>query len=145
MLQRKKRIDYKDYKNPEENGNKNIVVMFVVALILIATLFAVQISQVVNITHLSYKTDELENKLNSLEESNKKLEIEVTKKISLSKIEKIAKSELGMVEAEEIKYIAINDNPNNNQKDEIHKENVSFVQGIQNFIEKLETVSASSP
>lgn len=147
MLQRKERIDYKDYKESEqkENKNKNIVVTFAIALILIATLFAFQIFQVVTITHLSYQTEDLESKLNSLEKSNEKLELEVTKKISLSKIEKIAKNDLGMVEAKEIKYVAINDKNNKNQKEEINKENVSFVQGIHNFFKKLETVNASSP
>lgn len=146
LLQRKERIDYKNYNKTEEkeNKNKNIVVTFVVALIVIACLFAIQISQVVTITHLSYKTEELENKLNSLEEKNKNLEIEVTKKISLGKVEKIAKNKLGMVEAENIKYVTINDKKDKIKKEE-NKNDVNFVQGIHNFIKKLETVNASSP
>lgn len=147
MLQRKERIDYKDFsKNEEkENKNKNIVVTFVIALILIGCLFAIQISQVVTITHLSYKTEELENRLNSLEEKNKNLEIEVTKKISLGKIEKIAKNDLGMVEAKEVKYVAINNTDDKIQKEEIKDRNINFVQGIHNLIKKLDTVNASSP
>ncbi|MGM0436881.1 MAG: FtsB family cell division protein [Bacillota bacterium] len=147
MLQRKEKIDYKDFKDPEkkENKNKNIILIFSIALILIGSLFAIQISQMMTVTHLSYKTEELENKLNTLEDRNKNLEIEVSKKISLSSIEKIAKNELGMVEAEKVEYMAINDNKPKNKEEKIQEENVSFVQGIHNFFKKLETVNASSP
>jgi len=147
MLQRKERIDYKNFNNNQEKGNKNkdIFVTFVVVLIIIGSLFAIQISQAVTITHLSYKTEELETRLNSLKEKNKKLEIEVTKKISLRKIEKIAKNDLGMVEAKEVKYVAINNQEDNIQKNETQNKNMNFVQGIHNLIKKLDTVNASSP
>lgn len=147
MLQRKEKIDYKDFKDSEkkDNKNKNIVLIFSIVLILIGSLFAIQISQMMTITHLSYKTEELENKLNTFENRNKNLEIEVSKKISLSNIEKIAKNELGMVEAEKVEYMAINDNKPKNKEEKIQEDNVSFVQGIHNLIKKLETVNASSP
>ena len=147
MLQRKEIIDYKDYKTPEKNEgkSKNLIIVFAVTLILIGALFALQISQMVTITHLSYKTEELHENLNSLENRNKNLEIKITKKISLSKIEKIAKNKLGMVKAEKIDYIAINNKEKNNKEEKIQKEEVSFVQGIHNLFKKLETVNASSP
>lgn len=151
MLQRKEKIDYKDYKSPkneknEAKENKKFIFVFIVALILIGSILAVQISQMVTITHLSYKTEELENRLNTLQNKNQDLEIEITKKISLNKIEKIAKNELGMVKAEKIKYIALNSsNKTEKNKDKINKENVSFVKSIHNLFQKLETVNASSP
>ncbi|MGM0410672.1 MAG: cell division protein FtsL, partial [Bacillota bacterium] len=117
MLQRKEIVDYKDYsyndQKKQENKNKKIMFkLYLFCIIVIAIMLSFYIVQSVTINHLSYKVNQLENELETLERKNQNLELESAKNLSLSNIEKIAKNELGMVESNNSEYVVLNDKSN---------------------------------
>jgi len=123
--------DYSSSKQKKKAGI-TILVLFII-LILPITLI---ISQSLRLVHLNYQLEVLENNLSELQSENRELILDLSSKTSLNRIERIAREELGMVEAESITRLALRERPadtevryaSNDQDDWLS----SFLRGIQN-------------
>ncbi|MFW5873177.1 MAG: cell division protein FtsL [Bacillota bacterium] len=124
----------KDYSNSKQKKKMGIIILALfVLLILPITLI---ISQSLRLVHLNYQLEVLENNLSELQTENRELILDLSSKTSLKRIEKVARQELGMVEAENVTRLALKEAPT---EDEVHYASndesnwlSSFWHGIQN-------------
>lgn len=85
-----------------------ILVSFLILVVFITSIVIFYISNNIVLTELGYKIIQLENNKIDLEEENKRLELTVESLSALSRIEKIACNQLGMVRPKEVNFIAFN-------------------------------------
>lgn len=150
MLQAKLKNDhnysYIDNKKKKSNENKNNFsskgfILCLLAVIIVGTVLLSYIYQYVQITHLNYKINTLEDELNKINEEKDLLNVKVAKKMSIARIEKIARNDLNMVEPEKIEIVILEnevekiDNLPKNDK-------VFFVRIFNDLIERIGTVQA---
>jgi len=104
------------------------------------------ISQVININQNSTKLLHLEERLETVKAKNERLEVELASKTSLADIEKIAKRELNMVEAEKKETLVYNNQFRKEEKfmADIPKEKFFLAQIYDKIIKEVITVQAKS-
>lgn len=122
----------------------NIIYIFMLVMISISTLLYV--SQVLNINQKSSKLFVLEERLESLQAKNDKLEVELASKTSLAEVEKIAKNELNMVEVKEKETLVYNNQFRKEEKymADIPKEKFFLAQIYDKIMREVITVQAES-
>lgn len=122
----------------------NIIYIFMLVIISISTLLYV--SQVLNINQKSSKLFVLEERLESLQAKNDKLEVELASKTSLAEVEKIAKNELNMVEVKEKETLVYNNQFRKEEKymADIPKEKFFLAQIYDKIMREVITVQAES-
>lgn len=125
----------KDYSSSKQKKKAGIAIL-VLFIILILPISLI-ISQSLRLVHLNYQLEVLENNLSELQAENRELILDLSSKTSLKRIEKVARQELGMVEAENVTRLVLKeDMPSENEI--LYASNSdsnwvsSFLHGIQN-------------
>lgn len=125
----------KDYSSSKQKKKAGIAIL-VLFLILILPISLI-ISQSLRLVHLNYQLEVLENNLSELQAENRELILDLSSKTSLKRIEKVARQDLGMVEAENVTRLVLKeDMPSENEI--LYASNSdsnwvsSFLHGIQN-------------
>mgnify|MGYP006291280129 CR=1 FL=1 len=152
MLNRKEKIDYKDYsknkktsKTNKKTGKNKFIRLYIAFVILVGIILVVYIGQLVKITHLNYKIESLQVKLNKIEDSNHHLKLKLAKKSSLSHIEEVARNKLNMTDPKETQIIVLNKKSSSHNSVKNKKENNTFFHAIQKIMNRIRTVKAGSP
>ncbi|MFN2363051.1 MAG: cell division protein FtsL [Halarsenatibacteraceae bacterium] len=103
----------KEYSSSKQKKKAGIVILALfILLILPITLI---ISQSLRLVHLNYQLEVLENNLSELQTENRELILNLSSKTSLERIERVARQELGMVEAENVTRLALKEVPSENE------------------------------
>lgn len=89
-------ITNKTPKRPNNTPIGKYTYTFIVVLT-VGSLFFFVLANQIKIAELTYKEDELKGVLNNIKEENYNLKLDLAKKTSLAKLEKIAREKLGMV------------------------------------------------
>ncbi|MBS3810359.1 MAG: cell division protein FtsL [Halanaerobiales bacterium] len=130
--------EYSDY---QKNDKKNIYI-YLILLTICAIILLVYISYTLQINNLSYQIDNVQNQIKVAEEKNHKLDIKLSNARSLSQVDKLARSELNMVEPISMQTLVLKAE-NIELAGEV-KESY-FLSDITNFITNLGTARAYSP
>lgn len=149
MLQTKPKSDYNygyiNNKNSSssnkkaENGvNFRTLLSFILIVTIIALILISYICQSVNITRLNYTLAELSKEYNKIQEENHKLNIELAKNKSLSRIEKLARNDLHMSEPERVEVVLLNKEGKGPEKEDTgsKKEKTYFAKVLDKFFNK---------
>ncbi len=121
-------------------------IIYIFMLVFISITILLYISQTLSINKQSTKLLNLENKLNSIQAENARLEVELSSKTSLAEVEKIAKNKLNMVEASKKETLVYN---NEFRKEDIYvadipKEKFFLAQIYDKIVKEVITVQAES-
>ncbi|SFL28386.1 septum formation initiator family protein [Halanaerobium salsuginis] len=120
-----------------------ICFVFMLALVTISSLF--YISQILKINQSNYQILQLEKNLEKIQSENEKLEVQLAAKTSLSKIEKIAKNKLNMVEAADKEILVYNNNFDQlNYVADIPEQKFFLAQIYDKIVARIATVQAES-
>ncbi|ACL69658.1 Septum formation initiator [Halothermothrix orenii H 168] len=153
MLQTSYKYDYNynNLKNEDKKSKNNrsvtrVVFTYLIVIIIMGTCIVAYLSQTLTITHLSYKVNELQNELQKIDKENHELSLELARATSLSKIEKIARNELHMVEPEKTEIIVLNNNDTDisNKNKNSDRDKIFFLHFIDKIIDRIGTVKAGS-
>nr|WP_275589255.1 septum formation initiator family protein [Sporohalobacter salinus] len=84
--------------------------MFIgILIILITAVFGIlYINKYVEMNKISLKINRVEKEIETLNAKKQKLKLKISQHKSLRRVEKVAKTQLGMVEPKDIRYIAMN-------------------------------------
>ena len=103
-------------ENPSNNNFKKQYLssryklfLFLLLLFILAAVF-LQVYQYVQLSRKNIELEELKEERNSLKTDTAYLRLEISRLMSLERIERIARKELGMERPEEVNYITINSN-----------------------------------
>ncbi len=94
---------------PELSQTGKIVIIMALIFCLIILPMAVIISQSLRIVNLNYQLERLEDSLSEVQQRNGELERNIAEKRNLDRIERIAREDLNMVEAEKTTRLALYD------------------------------------
>lgn len=120
-------------------------ILYLFLLILISASILFYIFQVININQQRAKLMELEKNLQKIKAKNEQLELKLANKTSLTEVEKIAKNELNMIEAEKKETLVYNDKFNTQKYvADIPKEKFFLVQVYDKIVKEVITVQAES-
>lgn len=156
MLQTKRQgnynYSYKNRKNLHRNSVNNHkrkdipitgIILFLLIVILVAFLLISYICQYVQIAHLKLQTSELKEDLVDITQNNRKLKLKLAQNKSLARIEKIARTQLNMIEPEKVEIVVLNDQI---QKIDVlpepEKKKVLFARIFNDLLERFGTVRA---
>ncbi len=151
MLQTRLKNDYNYSYNNREYNQKNKkkelstsgVVIFVLTIIIVGAILVSYIGQFVQIAHLSYEINRLEDHMNSIKAENYLLNVKLAEEKSMARIEKIARNNLNMVEPDRVEIVLLKNKVE--QIDKLPKnkeEKVFFVKVFDNFMKRIGTVQA---
>ncbi|TDX53021.1 cell division protein FtsL [Orenia marismortui] len=111
-------------KKSRSNATFKLMLLYGFLIFLIGILVILYINQYVQISRMNFEVEKLEEKRDKLKTEQAHLQLDISELKSLSRIEKIAKNKLGMIEPNKVKYI-VSSKPL--QKDKLetskHKEN----------------------
>ena len=154
MLLTQKKVNY-NYSNTDikkdEKQKKNytacqFVTVYIAITVLVGLLLVLFIGQSVKITHLNYKLNNLNQQLTELRDKNHQLKLNIARNSSLTKIERIARQKLNMIEPEKMEILVLNNNNNNiRETEETNENNILFLEVFANFFDRIRTVKARSP
>ncbi len=102
-----KSLDNDDSSRDDSQVKRTVIVMLIIFIFIILPL-AVIISQSLRMVNLNYQLERLENSLSQVQEENRELERQVAEMKRLDRIERIARDDLNMVEAEQTHRLALN-------------------------------------
>jgi cell division protein FtsL len=121
-------------------------IFYIFMMFFISISVLLYISQVLNINQSSSKLLQLEEQLETIRSKNERLEVELASKTSLAEVEKIAKKELNMVEAEKKETLVYNNQIKREEKfmADIPKEKFFLAQIYDKIIKEVTTVQAES-
>jgi len=92
---------------PEVSQTGKIVIIMALIFCLIILPMAVIISQSLRIVNLNYQLERLEDSLSEVQQENGELERTIAEKRNLDRIERVAREDLNMVEAEKTTRLAL--------------------------------------
>ncbi|MFW6280941.1 MAG: septum formation inhibitor [Halanaerobium sp.] len=120
--------------------------LYIFLLLLISISSILYISQVLKLNNANYELHQLEENLENVREEREMLEVKLTTETSLAKVEKIAKTELNMVEAENKDVLAYNKNIETQEQfvADIPEEKFFLAQIYDKIIARIMTVQAES-
>jgi cell division protein FtsL len=98
--------------------------LFLISIIVLASMVVFYISNNIVIVGLGYKIIELENIKVELEEQNRKYELRADTLSALGRIEAIAINQLDMIRPKEVEFIVLNTNANSNELENIGTANL---------------------
>jgi cell division protein FtsL len=87
----------------------HIIRLYLTAILLLGAMFTVYVWQSTKMVEIKLRIKAVEGDINTLENANADLRGEISKLQSLARIEAVAKSDLGMVEATRLVYITMPD------------------------------------
>ncbi|KXS50260.1 septum formation initiator family protein [Halanaerobium congolense] len=121
-------------------------IIYIFMLVFISVSILLYVSQILNINKKSAKLLNLENKLETIQAKNERLEVKLASKTSLAEIENIAKHELNMVEAKTKETLVYNNQFRKKERymADIPKEKFFLVQIYDKIIKEVVTVQAES-
>lgn len=121
-------------------------ILYIFMMLFISISILLYISQVLNINQSSSKLLELEERLETIKSKNERLEVELASKTSLAEVEKIAKKELNMIEADNKETLVYNNQIKKEEKfmADVPKEKFFLVQIYDKIITEVTTVRAES-
>ncbi|ODS50869.1 MAG: septum formation initiator [Halanaerobium sp. 4-GBenrich] len=121
-------------------------IIYIFMLVFISVSILLYVSQILNINKKSAKLLNLENKLETIQAKNERLEVKLASKTSLAEIENIAKQELNMVEAKTKETLVYNNQFRKKERymADIPKEKFFLVQIYDKIIKEVVTVQAES-
>lgn len=99
---------------PGINRRRRMVRLYMTAILLLSLMFILYIWQSTKIVEIRLRIQELERRTETLDTNNAVLRADISRLQSLSRIEKVAKTELGMVVPKRLCYIpmpAFSDHP----------------------------------
>lgn len=105
--------DYKQYNNKENktglfNVSGKSLLLYLLFLIIVGLLVVTYINQSLIILELNSSVDNLEEDLLQIQEANSDLNILLAQNSSLSRVDNIARKQLGMVEVDQTKTLVFN-------------------------------------
>jgi len=103
----------KEYSSSKQKKKAGIVILALFLLLILP--ITLVISQSLRLVHLNYQLEVLENNLSELQTENKELILDLSSKTSLKRIERVARQELGMVEAKNVTRLALKEIPAENE------------------------------
>lgn len=129
------------YANYDNEDKKNIYI-YLILLTICAIILVVYISYTLRINDLSYKIDQMQNQVHTMEETNHKLGIQLSNASSLTQVDTLARNQLSMVEPESMETIVLK---TEDVELETNTERRYFFSQITDFISNLGTARAYSP
>ncbi|MGM0420720.1 MAG: septum formation initiator family protein [Bacillota bacterium] len=103
----------KDYLTRKQKKKSAVIIMGIFLLIIFPV--AMIISQSLRMVDINYKLELLESDLTQLESENKDMELNLSSKKSLDRLEHIARNDLGMVNANNITRLVLQPAPQESQ------------------------------
>lgn len=103
----------KDYLTRKQKKKSAVIIMGIFLLIIFPV--AMIISQSLRMVDINYKLELLESNLTQLESENKNMELTLSSKKSLDRLEHIARNDLGMVDAGNITRLVLQPAPQESQ------------------------------
>ncbi|MFW6238106.1 MAG: FtsB family cell division protein [Halanaerobiales bacterium] len=100
----------------KQKKRKKYLILYITFILVMGCFMVVHISQSISINNLSYRIEEMEEKYDGINEENEILELKLSKNNSLSRVERLARSELNMGEPEQIAYIEVDEGEEKIQK-----------------------------
>lgn len=97
-------------KNRKNNKSNNVLIYMIIGILitLITVIFSIlYINKYVELSKINLKINQVEKEIETLNAKKQKLKLRISQHKSLSRVEKVAKTQLGMIKAEDIKYIAM--------------------------------------
>jgi len=91
---------------------RQIIRLYLTAILLLGAMLTVYIWQSTKMVEIKLRIKNIEKDISNIENSNADLRAEISKLQSLARIEKVAKTELGMVVPSRLIYITMPDNWN---------------------------------
>jgi len=88
---------------------RHLVKLYLVATLLLGMMFTVYVWQSTKMVETKIRLQSLEKQISILETNNDVLKAEISKLQSLSRIEKVARTELGMVIPQKLCYIPVDE------------------------------------
>lgn len=121
-------------------------ILYIFMLVFISISILLYVSQILNINKQSTRLLNLEERLESVNAKNERLEVNLATKTSLAEVEKIAKTKLNMVEAEKKETLVYNNQFRREEKfmADIPKEKFFLAQIYDKIIKEVTTVQAES-
>lgn len=86
---------------------RHLVRLYMMALLLLSMMFSVYVWQSTKTVEAKIRLQSLEKQINTLETNNDVLKAETSKLQSLSRIEKVARTQLGMIVPQKLCYIPV--------------------------------------
>ncbi|MBU1107924.1 MAG: cell division protein FtsL [Candidatus Riflebacteria bacterium] len=94
--------------NPAVSNRRwQIIRLYLTAILLLSSMFTVYVWQSTKMVEVKLRIKSVEKDITSLENANADLRAEISKLQSLTRIETVAKTELGMVEPARLVYITM--------------------------------------
>jgi len=133
-------------KKTNKKKSKTIIILYALFTILIGLMLVIYIGQSFKINQLSYEMTLLSNKLTKIEEENHDYRLKIAKKSSLSKIEKIAREKIHMIDPKETEVVVLN-NSSLQGKNIVEKKNNNsqVVKFFASLMKSIGTIRAGSP
>ncbi|ADL12279.1 septum formation initiator family protein [Acetohalobium arabaticum] len=97
-------------KSSNNNKSDSILIYMIIGILitLITVIFSIlYINKYVELSKINLKINQVEKEIETLTAKKQKLKLKISQNKSLSRVEKVAKNELGMIKAEDIEYIAM--------------------------------------
>jgi len=97
---------------PQQASNVNrwqIIRLYLTAILLLSAMFTVYVWQSTKMVEVKLRIKAVEVDISNIENANADLRGEISKLQSLTRIEEVAKKELGMIEPSKLVYIAMPD------------------------------------
>ncbi len=102
------RSNGREEPQPADMRNRwQIIRLYLTAILLLGAMFTVYVWQSTKMVEIKLRIKSVEGDINNLENANADLRGEISKLQSLTRIESVAKAELGMVEPARLVYITM--------------------------------------
>lgn len=102
------RSNGREESDPASMRNRwHIIRLYLTAILLLGSMFTVYVWQSTKMVEIKLRIKAVEGDITALENANADLRGEISKLQSLTRIESVAKAELGMVEATRLVYITM--------------------------------------
>ncbi len=90
-----------------KNQDRNAMIIFLMIFIMLILPMSIIITQSLRIVDLNYQVEKLEENLSEIRAENSQIERQIAEKNNLERIERLAREELNMVEAENTRNLAL--------------------------------------
>lgn len=107
--EKKQRRQQKKQRNDNQSSNILIYMIIGMLIILITTMFGIlYINKYVKLNKINSKINQVKQEIETLSAKKQKMKLQISQYKSLGRVEKVAKTQLEMIEPEDIKYITMN-------------------------------------
>lgn len=101
--------DRDGFATTADNRRRRMVRLYITAILLVSMMLTMYIWQQTKMVEIRLRLQTSERRIDSLETNNAVVRAEISKLQSISRIEKVARTELGMIPPQRICYLAIPD------------------------------------